>query len=235
MVAKIPNDFFKVWTPDMAYVLGYWWADGGMLQTPQSWRVTFTSKDGEHLQRIAHTIGVGKVVPTNNACYRLTLYRKSMFDDLLELGGIPKKSLTTIWHEPPHEFLRHFVRGFMDGDGSLYWLSTTITIIPQVQAIGTEAFLGGMALAIEDETGIPAPTCRPNENIRKMTWTGMYAKCLTAWLYEDCGLYLERKYKIALEFLEWQPKLYRRSHITTKMGKLFGHHLPERPPSQSME
>ena len=167
MVAKIPNDFFKVWTPDMAYVLGYWWADGGMLRTPQSWRVTFTSKDGEHLQRIAHTIDVGKVMPTNNACYRLTLYRKSMYDDLLELGGIPNKSLTTIWHAPPPEFLRHFVRGFMDGDGSLYWLSTTITIIPQVQAIGTEAFLGGMALAIEDETGIPAPTCRPNENIRK--------------------------------------------------------------------
>jgi hypothetical protein len=72
MVAKIPDDFFKVWTPDMAYVLGYWWAD----------------------------------------------------------RGIPNKSLTAIWHEPPPEFLRHFVRGFMDGDGSLYWLSTTITIIP---------------------------------------------------------------------------------------------------------
>jgi hypothetical protein len=119
MVARIPNDFFKTWTPEMAYVLGYWWADGGMLRTPQSCRVTFTSKDGDHLERIAHTLGVGKVVPTGNGCFQLTIYRKSMYDDLLTLGGTPRKSLTANWHTPQSDYLKDFVRGFIDGDGSL--------------------------------------------------------------------------------------------------------------------
>jgi hypothetical protein len=235
VVAKIPNAFFKVWTPDMAYVLGYWWADGAMLRTPQSCRVTFTSKDGEHLQRIAHTLGMGKVVSTNNACYRLTLYRKSMYDDLLELGGIPNKSLTATWHAPPHEYLCHFVRGYIDGDRSLFWLRTAITTHPRIQAVGTKDFLTGMASAIEQETGIPIPTSFANENIWRTTWSGMYAKCLASWLYEDASLCLERKHKIALEFLEWQPKLYRRSHITTQMRKLFEHLLPEQSLTQSMD
>jgi hypothetical protein len=235
MVAKIPNDFFKVWTADMAYLLGYWWADGGMLRTPQSWRVTFTSKDSEHLQRIALTIGVGKVVPTNNACYRLTLYRKSIYDDLLELGGTPNKSLTASWYAPPPEFLRHFVRGFIDGDGSLYWLSKAITSIPRLEANGTLEFITGLALAIQEATGIPAPKSNGYEKTWKITWTGMYAKCLAAWLYEGCTLRLQRKWEVALTFFEWQPKLYRRRHITPKMHTLFGHLLPEQSLTQPID
>jgi hypothetical protein len=227
MVARIPNGFFKVWMPEMAYVLGYWWADGGMLQTPQSSRVTFTSKDGAHLEQIARVIGVGKVVPTNNACYRLTIYRKDMYDDLLVLGGIPRKSLIATWHAPPPGFLRHFVRGFVDGDGSLYWLRTAITTHPRIQVAGTKEFLNGMASAIEQETGIPVPTNFVNENIWRTAWSGMYAKCLTSWLYENCNLCLERKHKIAVEFLQWQPKLYHRSYITPKMYESFGHLLPQ--------
>ncbi len=227
MVARIPNDFFKTWTPQMAYVLGYWWADGGMLRTPQSCRVTFTSKDGEHLKQIATVIGLGKVVPTTNGCYRITIYRTSMYEDLLELGGMPNKSLIATWPAVPPEFLKPFARGFIDGDGSLFWLRTTITTHPRIQALGTKEFLAGMKLAIEQQTGIPMPTTFISENIWRTTWSGMYAKCLTSWLYEDCDLYLERKRNIALEFLRWQPKLYRKKHISSKMRELFGHLLPE--------
>jgi hypothetical protein len=123
----------------------------------------------------------------------------------------------------------------VDGDGSLYWLRTAITTHPRIQAAGTKEFLAGMASAIEQETGIPIPTNVSNENIWRTTWSGMYAKCLASWLYEDASLCLERKHKIALEFLAWQPKLYRRSHITTKMRKLFGHLLPERSLTQSRD
>ena len=227
MVAKIPNDFFKVWTPEMAYVLGYWWADGNMLQTAAGKRVSFTSKDGEHLEQIVRVIGVGRVTTKGGKYYELAIKRADMYDDLLQLGGTPGKSLTATWLAPPSEFLRHFVRGFVDGDGSLYWLLTKITTHPRIQVVGTEQFLRGMALAIENQTGSPVPTCFPSENIWRMTWSGMYAKCLASWLYEGCDVCLERKRSIALEFFRWQPKLYRRKHITPKMGALFGQLLPE--------
>jgi hypothetical protein len=112
VVAKIPNDFFKVWTPDMAYVLGYWWADGNMLQAVSGKRVCFTSKDGEYLEQIVRIIGVGRVTPKGVKYYELAIKRADMYNDLLQLGGTPRKSLLANWHAPPPEFLRHFVRGF---------------------------------------------------------------------------------------------------------------------------
>jgi hypothetical protein len=231
VVAKIPNDFFKVWTPEMAYVLGYWWADGNMLRTAAGKRVGFTSKDGEHLEQIARVIGVGRVVHITvkgQTYYQLMIKRSDMYNDLLQLGGTPNKSLTATWNAPPLQFLRHFIRGFIDGDGSLYWLSTVITTIPRLEAKGTQSFLTGMALVIQDSTGIPAPKCYREENIWKLVWTGMYTKCLAAWLYEGSNICLQRKQKIALEFLQWQPILYRKSHIRPKMRELFGHLLPEK-------
>ena len=71
------------------------------------------------------------------------------------------------------------------------------------------------------------PNSRRYENIWKIVWTGMYAKCLAAWLYEDYALCLQRKRDVALTFFRWQPKLYRRNHVTSKMRKQFRHLLPE--------
>jgi hypothetical protein len=96
-----------------------------------------------------------------------------------------------------------------------------------LEANGTLEFITGLALAIQEATGIPAPKSNGYEKIWKITWTGMYAKCLAAWLYEGCTLRLQRKWEVALTFFEWQPKLYRRRHITPKMHTLFGHLLPE--------
>ena len=103
---------------------------------------------------------------------------------------------------------------------------TNTTILPS--DIHKQGWRTGMALAIQYATGIPAPKCRRYGNIWKIVWTGMYAKCLAAWLYADCSLYLQRKRAIALTFFEWQPKLYRKRHITPKMYDLFRHLLPER-------
>ena len=198
-----------------------------MLQSSAGKRVGFTSKDGEYIERIAQVSGVGHVTPKGGKYYELAIKRADMYNDLLQLGGTPGKSLTATWHAPPADCLCDFVRGFIDGDGSLYWFRTVITTHPRIQATGTEAFLTNMALAIEEATGIPTPKCHLDQNIWRISWSGMYAKCLAAWLYEDCNLCLERKRKIALEFLQWQPKLYRRKHITPKMRELFGHLLPE--------
>src|SRR6266496_4172248 len=160
MVARIPNDFFKTWTPEMAYVLGYWWADGHILKTAAGKRVGFTSKDGSHLEQIAQVIGVGRVAPIivgKQTYYQLMLKRSDMFDDLINLGGAPRKSLTTTWPAIPSDWLQPFVRGFIDGDGCLYWQKPNANRFPYIPAIGTEAFLKGMTLAIEQVTGIPAP------------------------------------------------------------------------------
>jgi len=52
-------DFFRVWTPEMAYVLGYWWADGFMYIKPNTGahEVRIASNDVDHLVKMAQVVG----------------------------------------------------------------------------------------------------------------------------------------------------------------------------------
>ncbi len=101
----------------------------------------------------------------------------------------------------PPEYIAHFVRGVIDGDGTLAWNGNQ----PIVQIYsGSREFLLKLALAIEEATGIPAPTIQSNRSNWTIKWSTIRAKCLVAWLYKQHpGLALSRKAIIADDFLGW--------------------------------
>lgn len=201
--------FFRAWTPEMAYVLGYWWADGCMYLKPctTAHEVRFASNDREHLETVAQVVGakydIRKVSVTANT-YVVSFCSKEMFRDLEALGGSPHKSRTIGFPPVPSELLPHFVRGVVDGDGTVSWNAGK----PIVQIYsGSQAFLEALAVAVERGTGIPAPNLSKNRENWYIKWSTMRAKCLVAWLYFDHpGIAMERKAAIAAQFVEWQPK-----------------------------
>lgn len=224
-------NFFASWQPVMAYVFGYWLADGNMYYQPSSggYTVSIGSKDRAHLELLREVIGLGSLVRiTGSEVFKLVICRKAMFNDLQRLGGSERKSLTLTWPAVPTEQLPHLVRGYVDGDGSLSWNRPNNSVIPLLEAAGTQDFLTGMAQAIEEHTGIPAPTCHKRQrSVHKIAWYGLQAKCLAVWLYQqNAGPALERKAKLAAEFSRWQPKHFRPSKVTEKMWQLFGQYLP---------
>ncbi len=86
-------DFFKTWSPEMAYVLGYWWADGYMYIKPSTTahEIEFASIDREHLEHIALVIGTTyhmRLVSKTSNCYEITYCSKDMY----------KGSATAWWH-----------------------------------------------------------------------------------------------------------------------------------------
>jgi hypothetical protein len=206
------NTFFKTWTPASAYVLGYWFADGNMYYqaATQSWTVSIASKDVAHLEQLREVIGAGTLTRKGHSqVFNLALCSREMYTDLLRLGGCERKSLTLTWPDGviPDDMLAHFVRGYVDGDGSLTWKPHRLPL-PLLNAKGSRAFLMGMAEAVATLTGIPAPTCMPNgvgSRIWRVAWMGVYAKCLVLWLYADAELALERKAVRAREFFAWEP------------------------------
>jgi hypothetical protein len=223
--------FFQSWTAEMAYILGYWFADGNIYSQPScgGYTVSIGSKDVAHLELLRATIGLGKLTRiTGSEVFKLVICRKAMYKDLLHLGGSERKSLTLTWPEVPTDQLAHFVRGYVDGDGSLSWHRPGTSVHPLLEAAGTNAFLVGMARAIETQTGIPIPTCHPSKSsVYKVSWYGIAAKCLAIWLYQqNPGLALERKALIADQFATWQPKVFRERRVTPKMWELFGDDLP---------
>ncbi|KKS20864.1 MAG: hypothetical protein UU77_C0014G0013 [candidate division WWE3 bacterium GW2011_GWC1_41_7] len=117
---KLNEEYFSHWTSQMAYVLGFWYADGHMRHE-KSYRIYFTSKDKEHL------ISIKKLLETNSpltayggSCVTLVVHSKRLFQDLLLLGGVPGKSNVITFPKIPPQFLPDFIRGYFDGDGSVH-------------------------------------------------------------------------------------------------------------------
>jgi hypothetical protein len=233
MSPALPCPFFKTWTAEMAYVLGYWFADGNMYfqRGAGGYFISIGSKDVEHLAALREVIGAGNLARiTGSDIYKLVICRKELYADLLRLGGTERKSLTLAWPDIPDVFLADFVRGYIDGDGWLGWNKPGKSIHPMVGAAGTADFLTGMSIAIRDQTGIPPPTCHRQSGSRAtwtISWYGVRAKCLAHWLYHMHGtLSLPRKRVLADTLTEWAPRVFDPTTTTPQMRVLFGTCLP---------
>ncbi|MEK5523094.1 hypothetical protein B5V89_09045 [Heyndrickxia sporothermodurans] len=120
---SVNENFFKVWSHEMAWVLGLFLTDGHVHK--QTHTISFSQKDEKILRLIAKLMeadyvlapfGKTKTTPT------LNIYSKSIKMDLKALGIIPNKSLTVPFPAVPKEYLPSFVRGVIDGDG---WVQHT--------------------------------------------------------------------------------------------------------------
>lgn len=109
----------------MAYVLGYFAADGTMYKNKHgSSYIGFTSTDQEliatvkRLMKVSNKIEVYKAKMTNwKLRFTIQIGSKKIFAQLLRLGFTPKKSLTLKYPFIPNQYLCHFFRGYFDGDG----------------------------------------------------------------------------------------------------------------------
>jgi hypothetical protein len=207
-MARSPRhaEFFRIWTPEMAYVLGYWWADGYMYIKPNTgaYEVRIASNDVDHLLVMAQAVGgkfdLRKVSQKANT-YVISFCSKEMYQDILAHGGTPRKSRTMGFPYIPPDLLPHFVRGVVDGDGTLSWNGDR-PILHIYSA--SRQFLLDIAAAIDDATGMYAPNVNPNRELWYIKWSTVRARSLAAWLYFDnLGLALDRKRAIAAQFLGW--------------------------------
>jgi len=207
MVRKVNRQFFSAWNPDMAYVFGFWFADGWMSQPDKDLCITFTSADLEHLQTIQSLMeSEHKIYSRIGKCYDLTIGSKQLWHDLYRLGGTPAKSLVAEMPTVPKEYLRHFVRGYVDGDGTVRW-ETSQRRRPVLSIVGGTKFLSQMAMLLDEETGVGISRVKVRFSRPKapeLIYTGIKAKTLAKWLYSNATLALERKAKSAHEFATWE-------------------------------
>lgn len=119
------KDFFKVWSSDMSYVLGFFAADGNIIKTKRGTHfISFNSSDRDILKRIhdvmesEHKIST-RISPTGQV-HRFQIGSKSMYEDLLGLGFSDRKSNRMIMPKIPERCFPDFVRGYFDGDGNVW-------------------------------------------------------------------------------------------------------------------
>lgn len=128
--------FDKIDTELKAYLLGYLVADG-CITIEERWerpsnihRIQFQSSidDLQVLELIRNTIAPHlkiskqKAIGNRKESIRLRLACKYMVDSLMDIHGIkPRKTWDYEFESPklPYNLVRHFIRGFFDGDGSV--------------------------------------------------------------------------------------------------------------------
>jgi len=216
---KFNKEFFNQWSPEMAYVLGFLFADGYVFKNPRgSCFFCFCSTDREIIEKIKkilgsnHTIGIR--IRTNGwkNAYVLQIGSKDIFSRLnKEFGIIQNKSLIIKFPKVPDNFLGDFVRGYFDGDGNVnfgrywridrqkwYWvLSTRFTsgskrFIDDLSGSLKKYLKGGHIHKKENNSGYDLQfSVRDSVDLYKLMYNNI-----------SSDLYLERKYKVFKKALQ---------------------------------
>jgi len=123
---EVNEEFFSVWTPQMAWVLGLFFTDGYIMESGKGLRVALTSVDKDMLSNVRNHMQSQRPIEAKEQkagrqyIYSLQFFRERLRHDLLDLGLFQRKSLTMCFPNVPEPFVRHFIRGCWDGDGSIY-------------------------------------------------------------------------------------------------------------------
>ncbi len=126
----VKESYFEVINNQSAYWLGFLFADGNVYRGKQGYKLTLrlSKKDYSHLKLFKKHIGsnnnikfeVRNLKSKKYECVSLVISSKKLVLDLIKLGCIPNKSLILKRPNLKPKFIKHFIRGYFDGDGCLY-------------------------------------------------------------------------------------------------------------------
>jgi hypothetical protein len=202
-VYALNEDYFKTWSKTMAYILGFFSADGVVVNSTQS--ISFAQKDKDILEQIKKEIGTQQPIIQNSktGVYLLTINSKVMKNDLMKLHGInPNKSLNIKFPYVPEEYLSHFVRGYFDGDGCIYKNKNFVNIVG-----GSLEFLQELYLIFEELNF--NPVLKDFGQHYRIYISGYEnIKRFSSWIYKDKDLMLQRKFdRFQENITAWEDSL----------------------------
>lgn len=197
----VNDDFFKTWTPEMAYILGYIFADGNINWKPEkSYRtltITASEKDKSHLEEVRELLESTKelLYSERTKSYRLIVNSKIICKDLMKLGMIPRKSLSIKFPEIPEKFLKHFIRGVIDGDGNVRYVNREKSPYFEITiSSGSEDFLKVMSEKISS-FDVEGRVRKVKGNVFILQYSCKRGLNLAKWIYDDGNLCLDRKFR----------------------------------------
>lgn len=211
-IKKLTKIFFKKWTPEMAYVLGFFAADGTMIINNRGAHfIEFHITDKEVLYKIKKVLHSDHKISVrvrknikHKLGYRLQIGSKKMFDDLSQLGFVPNKSLVMVFPDVPSNLLGDFVRGYFDGDGCVYFKKHFVKNRNKKKWIFTSRFTCGSKQFLKSLHTYLGPYVSGGFILKKtksgfeLVFSHRDSLALFNLMYHDTSrrLYLTRKYKL---------------------------------------
>lgn len=114
--------FDEINTQDKAYWLGFIAADGCVINRPAKRLLTITlaKKDESHLVKLSECVGSNKPIhQRKDGAVQLDLCSDHMVRSLIKHGIVERKSKVLKAPRLSEDLVRHWIRGYFDGDGSI--------------------------------------------------------------------------------------------------------------------
>jgi len=213
-VMSVNERFFENWNCEMAYVLGFFAADGCLTKNEkrQNYYIEFVSTDLEILKKIKIAMQAmqkitnkipSKIHPPTKPGYRIQIGSKKMFNDLVNLGFTTNKSKTLEFPKISRQYICDFTRGLFDGDGYsnfCRYFSKDRDKYKKVLlagfASGSESFLVNLKSALKKMANIEGGTLCPHSNNYALAYSVHDSRKLFNFMYNnlDNKIFLERKF-----------------------------------------
>lgn len=205
------NYFDNIDTAEKAYILGFIYADG-CLTKGNTLEIKLTASNKELLEKIKkclnseHKIGIYPYTSgykTNNDCCVLSIVNKHLHDSLVKCGATERKTKTLTFPKFLDEKLvSHFIRGFFDGDGSVYEINQIKFI--GCSFTGTFDMLENIRQICEKEFGTKAKVRKyKNKDIYDFKVGGKNnIIAFYKYLYKDATIFLGRKKLLFNKYLK---------------------------------
>lgn len=206
----------------MAYVLGYWYADGSIYLSERGSYLNATSIDKELIRKIKewlsseHVIRETKSVnPNRKTRFILRIGNKNLYNSLEKLGLYPSKSLTVKLPNIPEKFFPHFVRGYFDGDGCVFLEmskgKTRDKIIKKLSVIftsGSQDFLKELCNRLGNILELRQTNVYKGHRSHQLRYFTADSIKLFKFMYGNCdeGIYLARKFDYFGKYLKLRPQ-----------------------------
>lgn len=191
------EDYFeKIDTESKAYFLGLLMADGYIATTERFVTIALKNEDAYILEKLKKEVNSEAPLGNKKKCTQkvLTLCSKKMVNDLKNLGLTRNKTFTLKFPNIKTEYIRHFIRGYFDGDGYIGERQCTLII-------SSPDFLNTFLDFFQNKFGKNLyfheikNSYRVNLNRRDND--------VVNFIYKDAHIYLNRKYNNYKKY--WKP------------------------------
>lgn len=208
---KINDNYFDKQGPNMAYILGFWAADGNVHSRENRLDLELASVDLEILEKIHKELQCERPIKiyqcnsgyVKNKLYFWSAHIKTVF---AEYGIVPNKTYSKDFHAPyklDKKFWIDYIRGFFDGDGCVKKYNS---ITFELNSINFK-FLRDIQTFLKEEYNVETEIATAHNNSGEQTLYRLYCygekakKIYEKMYYSTDILFLKRKYNKWLELI----------------------------------
>lgn len=197
-------DAFDDYTEQSCYWAGFIAADGN-VDTKGRIRIMLKYDDMNHLVKFRDFLKSDHAISTNTTKYNRCSFEFTDINmcEILELNYniVPNKTDKYKLPNIPFEYMRHFIRGYFDGDGSICESfsnknSITASLYATV-ASGSKQFAEALFEYLSLNLGTGGHLQKfTDSNKYQLKFNTNDAITLLSWMYGSCSTFLDRKYKL---------------------------------------